>query len=78
MVVFKKKALMSGQFHVINNNIMTIKFHNLDLQDTKENRAKIENVSYFNTQWYRCVRHAILYDMTYKQDDQRFRSSAKT
>lgn len=43
---------------------MTIKFHNLDLQDTKENRFKIETMSLIHSDigmW-----DMPSYDMTYK------------
>lgn len=43
---------------------MTIKFHNLDLQDTKENRFKIETMSLIYSDIGMCDMPS--YDMTYK------------
>lgn len=43
---------------------MTIKFHNLDLQDTKENRFKIETISLIHSDIGMCDMPS--YDMTYK------------
>lgn len=43
--------------------IMTIKFHNLDLQDTKENRFKIEPMSWIHNDignmWHAALRYDI-------------------